>query len=80
VDLRLRLLSGQEPVLWKVVAKDGADLPPTQIATSPADMVLTVGATSDVEVTLEKSGIFWLQASSENLAAGTMYPLLALTK
>ena len=48
--------------------------------TSGADMVLTVGATCDVEVTLEKPGISWLQASSENLEAGAMYPLLALAK
>jgi len=80
VDLRVRLLSGHEPISWKVVAKDGADLPPAQIVTSPADMVLTVGATCDVEVTLEKPGTSWLEASSENLEAGTMYPLIALAK
>lgn len=79
VDLRLRLLS-REPLSWRVIAKDGADFPPAQIVTSPADMVLTVGATCDVEVTLEKPGISWLEASSENLEAGTMYPLLALAK
>ncbi len=79
VDLRLRLLS-REPVSWRVIAKDGADFPPAQIATSPADMVLTVGATCDVEVTLEKPGISWLEASSENLEAGMMYPLLVLAK
>jgi hypothetical protein len=43
-------------------------------------MVLTVGATCDVEVTLEKPGTSWLEASSENLEAGTMYPLIALAK
>ncbi len=48
--------------------------------TSPADIILTVGATCDVEVALEEPGIFWLEASSENLKAGTMYPLLALEK
>jgi FtsP/CotA-like multicopper oxidase with cupredoxin domain len=80
VDLRLRLLSRHVPISWKVVAKDGADLPPAQIVTSPADVILTVGATCDVEVTLEEPGISWLEASSENLKAGTMYPLLALAK
>ena len=80
VDLRVRLLSRSEPISWKVVAKDGADLPPGQIVTSLADMVLTVGATCDVEVTLEKPGTSWLEASSENLEAGTMYPLIALAK
>jgi FtsP/CotA-like multicopper oxidase with cupredoxin domain len=80
VDLRVRLLSTREPISWKVVAKDGADLPPAQIVTSPADVILTVGATCDVEVTLKEPGISWLEASSENLKAGTMYPLLALAK
>jgi FtsP/CotA-like multicopper oxidase with cupredoxin domain len=79
-DLRVRLLSKSEPMSWRVVAKDGADLPPAQIATSPADMVLTVGATCDVEVTLEKPGPFGLEVSSESLEGVTMYPLIALAK
>lgn len=80
VDLRVRLLSTHGPISWKVLAKDGADLPLAQIATSPADMILTVGATCDVEVTLEEAGISWLEATSENLKAGVMYPLFASSK
>jgi FtsP/CotA-like multicopper oxidase with cupredoxin domain len=80
MDLRVRLLSTHGPISWKVLAKDGADLPPAQIATSPADMILTVGATCDVEVTLEEPGISWLEATSENLKAGVMYPLFVLSK
>ena len=49
VDMRVRLTSNDAPVQWKVVAKDGADLPPAQLKTSTADMWLTVGETYDVE-------------------------------
>ncbi len=49
VDMRVRLISNDAPVQWKVVAKDGADLPPAQLKTSTADMWLTVGETYDVE-------------------------------
>lgn len=49
VDLRVRLLSNDSLLQWKVVAKDGAALPPAQIKTSPADMPITVGETYDVE-------------------------------
>jgi FtsP/CotA-like multicopper oxidase with cupredoxin domain len=79
-DLRVRLLFKGEPVSWRVIAKDGADLPPAQVVTSPADMFLTVGATCDVEVTLEKPGQSGLQISSEDLASVALFPIFALAK
>ena len=79
-DLRVRLVVKGEPVSWRVIAKDGADLPPAQIVTSRADMFLTVGATCDVEVTLEKPGVSGLQISSEALASVALYPFFALAK
>jgi manganese oxidase len=79
-DLRVRLLYKGEPVSWRVVAKDGADLPSAQIVTSPADMFLAVGSTCDVEVALEKPGLSGLQISSEILADVAMYPFIALAK
>ncbi len=79
-DLHVRLLFKGEPVSWRVVAKDGADLPAAQILTSPADMFLPVGSTCDVEVTLEKPGPTGLQISSEILADVAMYPFFALAK
>ena len=48
-DLRVRLLNKGVPVRWKVIAKDGADLPPAQLKFSTADMGITVGETYDVE-------------------------------
>jgi hypothetical protein len=79
-DLRVLFLCKGELVQWKVIAKDGADLPATQIVNSPADMFLPVGSTSDVEVTLEKPGLLGLQISSEILADVAMYPILAVAK
>ena len=79
-DLRVRILFKGEPVSWKVIAKDGAYLPPEQIVISPADMFLPVGSTSDVKVTLEKSGQPELQISSEVLADVAMQPFLVLAK
>jgi len=76
----VRLLFKGEPVSWRMVAKDGADLPAAQILTSPADMFLPVGSTCDVEVTLEKPGPTGLQISSEILANVAMYPFFALAK
>ena len=79
-DLRVRLLSKNEPVSWRVIARDGADLPSTQVVASQADMGLTVGSTCDVEVTLEHTGLSELQISSEGLLGMTMFPLIALPK
>lgn len=79
-DLHVRLLSRNELVSWKVLAKDGADLSPEQIVTSRADMVPPVGSTCDVEVTPESSGLNELEVSSKNLLGVTMYPLIALPK
>lgn len=73
-DLRVRFLLKGEPVSWRVIAKDGADLPPAQIVTSSADMFLPVGSTCDVEVTLEKTGLSALEISSEILADVAMQP------
>lgn len=75
-DLRVRLLLKGEPVLWRVIAKDGADLPLAQIVTSPADMFLPVGSTCDVEVTPEKTGLLGLEISSEILADVAMQPFV----
>jgi hypothetical protein len=44
-----RAIGNDAPVQWKVVAKDGADLPPAQLKSSGADMKITAGQTYDVE-------------------------------
>jgi FtsP/CotA-like multicopper oxidase with cupredoxin domain len=79
-DLRVRLLNKEQPVSWKMIAKDGADLPAAQVVTSAAEMTLPVGSTADVEVTLEKEGLMGLQISSEVLLGVAMYPIIAVSK
>jgi FtsP/CotA-like multicopper oxidase with cupredoxin domain len=49
VDLRVRLVSNDALLQWKVVGKDGAALSPSQIKMSPAELPITVGETYDVE-------------------------------
>jgi FtsP/CotA-like multicopper oxidase with cupredoxin domain len=77
-DLRVRLQSRNGLVSWRVIARDGADLPPAQILTSQADTSLTVGSTCDVEVTLADSGVNELEISSKDILGLTMYPLIAI--
>jgi FtsP/CotA-like multicopper oxidase with cupredoxin domain len=47
MQVSLRRLSA--PVDWKVIAKDGADLPSAAVHRSPAQFTITVGETYDVE-------------------------------
>ena len=56
-DVRVRLLNKGVPVQWKVIAKDGADLPPAQLKFSAADMPITVGETYDVEYQASAPGL-----------------------
>jgi manganese oxidase len=60
-DLGVRLISNGAPVQWKIIAKDGADLPPAQMKMSAASMTITVGETYDVEYQADKPGEVELQ-------------------
>lgn len=46
-DKRVRLLSGDEPVIWRQIAKDGADQPPALVRDIPAELRIHVGETYD---------------------------------
>ena len=43
------ILEAGQPVQWRVVAKDGADLPPTQATMRPATLTFAAGEIYDVE-------------------------------
>jgi manganese oxidase len=60
-DLGVRLISNDAPVQWKIIAKDGADLPAVQVKTSFASMTISVGETYDVEYQADKAGEVELQ-------------------
>ncbi len=49
VAMRVSLRQAGVPVQWRIIAKDGADLPPAAVAATPAEMGITVGETYDVE-------------------------------
>jgi hypothetical protein len=49
-DAELALLDAAGPVRWRVVAKDGADLPPARRGERPAAVRLGPGETMDVEL------------------------------
>jgi FtsP/CotA-like multicopper oxidase with cupredoxin domain len=49
--IRVRLTDGGAAVMWRPVAKDGADLPVSQATARVADVVLSPGETYDVEIT-----------------------------
>jgi FtsP/CotA-like multicopper oxidase with cupredoxin domain len=47
--MQVSLRDPNGPVDWRVIAKDGADLPPTLLRSSKAQLTATVGETYDVE-------------------------------
>jgi FtsP/CotA-like multicopper oxidase with cupredoxin domain len=47
--MQVSLRNANGPVEWRVIAKDGADLPPDRLQTSKAQLTITVGETYDVE-------------------------------
>ena len=56
LPLRFSLLRDTIPVAWRVVAKDGADLPPAQALVRPAQQIIGVGEAYDFEFTPEEPG------------------------
>src|SRR5271166_2062861 len=74
-DLRVRLTVNDLPVKWKVIAKDGVNLPPAQLKTSTADMGITVGETYDIEFLPETSGLASLQIWEPSYPGSVTQPL-----
>lgn len=60
----VRLLENGEPVMWRAIAKDGADLPPSQAVAMPARFRILAGEIYDYEFTPAKPGDLVLQFSS----------------
>ena len=75
--LRVRLVANDARVQWKVVAKDGADLPAGQIKASPAEMLISVGETYDVEYQADGPGTvdlqIWLPAFPVRVTQALMF-------
>jgi FtsP/CotA-like multicopper oxidase with cupredoxin domain len=65
---RVRLVAGDQPVSWRALAKDGADLPPTLTRPQAADFPIDVGETYDFAWTPERPGDFSLRITTTFLA------------
>jgi FtsP/CotA-like multicopper oxidase with cupredoxin domain len=74
-DLRVRLTNKGVPVQWKVIAKDGANLPPAQLRLATADMGITVGSTYDVEYQADSPGIADLEIRQPSFPTPVTLPL-----
>jgi FtsP/CotA-like multicopper oxidase with cupredoxin domain len=74
-DLRVRLLNHGAPVQWKVIAKDGASLPPAQLKLSTADLGITVGETYDVEYQTDTAGLADLEIRETGFPTPVTLPL-----
>jgi FtsP/CotA-like multicopper oxidase with cupredoxin domain len=74
-DMRVRLMNKGVPVQWKVLAKDGADLPPAQLTSATADMGITVGETYDVEYQSDTPGLADLEIRQPSFPTPVTLPL-----
>jgi manganese oxidase len=63
-DKQVELLAGDEPVSWQFIAKDGADLPPQQVRTQPASLLIHVGETYDFRWVPERAGEYVLRITT----------------
>jgi FtsP/CotA-like multicopper oxidase with cupredoxin domain len=71
----IRLLAADEPVEWRHIARDGADLPSSRVETGPADHPLfDVGSTFDVLWTPERPGALTLQIVTRFNAGLAVFP------
>jgi manganese oxidase len=76
---RVRLLKDGEPVSWRPLARDGADLPPPLQVPGPATLGIGVGETYDVAWAPDDSGVYVLEVTTEFFPAlgGTVVQRLA---
>ncbi len=61
----LSLKEGSEPLEWRALAKDGADLPPGQAVRGPARILMGPGETADFALTPERAGEAALEVTTQ---------------
>jgi FtsP/CotA-like multicopper oxidase with cupredoxin domain len=66
VALTFVLTDGFKPLMWKAVAKDGADLPVQQSTVRQARQLVSVGETYDFEIKPTAGQRFWLELRRGN--------------
>jgi FtsP/CotA-like multicopper oxidase with cupredoxin domain len=60
--MRMELHQGSEVMSWRVIAKDGAEIPPARRESRPARLPISIGETFDVEVLPTGPGELRLEA------------------
>jgi len=60
-EATVSIFDEKEPAEWRVIAKDGADLPASQATPRAATLTFAAGETYDVEFTPTAPGILTLQ-------------------
>lgn len=71
---RVRLLKDGEPVRWRPLAKDGAELPVRARAPAPAEVELGVGETFDVGWSPAEAGAYTLEVVTTHYSASGLPP------
>jgi FtsP/CotA-like multicopper oxidase with cupredoxin domain len=57
----IAIMSNGQPLQWRLVAKDGADLPPSQVRVVPSQLTFAAGEIYDVEFTARAGSDLYLQ-------------------
>lgn len=70
------LRSSEGLAVWRALAKDGAELPPSQAVTQPATVRMGPGETVDVEVIVEKSGALRLEIATQQVGWTVSVPIV----
>ncbi len=65
--MRVALSRDSIPMTWRPVAKDGADLPPSQRSLRPARLFIQVGETADFEFTPPSPGEYELRVARRSM-------------
>jgi FtsP/CotA-like multicopper oxidase with cupredoxin domain len=66
--------AGGDPIQWRLVAKDGADLPPALARTMPADFRIDVGETYDFVWTPQRTGALTLRIVTTFIGGAPGFP------
>jgi hypothetical protein len=64
--MTISLLQKGQPVKWRAMAKDGADLPPQQATVRDAVQMISVGETYDFQFSPQTPGDYEMRFYSEN--------------
>ena len=65
-SMRMRLLDGQDLVRWRIVAKDGMDLPADQLRDSTSEIQMGNGETYDAEFVPTRTGELRVEITAGN--------------